>query len=69
MLRGRIVSANGIAADDLKAASGSRWVLRGDRGITYATAAPAGSRIVAGQWWAADYAGRTAGLAREPDRA
>jgi putative ABC transport system permease protein len=57
MLRGRIVSANGIAADDLKAAPGSRWVLRGDRGITYANAVPAGSRIVSGQWWNADYAG------------
>jgi putative ABC transport system permease protein len=57
MLRGRIVSANGIAADDLKAAPGSRWVLRGDRGITYANVAPAGSRIVAGKWWSADYSG------------
>jgi putative ABC transport system permease protein len=57
MLRGRIVSANGIAADDLKAAPGSRWVLRGDRGITFANTVPAGSRIVAGQWWSADYSG------------
>ena len=30
MLRGRIVEANGIKADDLKPAAGSRWVLRGD---------------------------------------
>ena len=37
--------------------AGSRWVLRGDRGITYATAVPAGSRMVAGQWWSADYSG------------
>jgi putative ABC transport system permease protein len=57
MLRGRIVSAKGIKADDLKAAEGSRWVLRGDRGITYARDVPAGSRIVAGQWWSADYSG------------
>ncbi len=57
MLRGRIVSANGVAADDLNAAPGSRWVLRGDRGITYAKAVPAGSRIVSGLWWSADYAG------------
>ncbi len=32
-------------------------MLRGDRGITYANAVPAGSRIVAGQWWSADYSG------------
>jgi putative ABC transport system permease protein len=57
MLRGRIVAANGVAAENLKPAAGSRWVLRGDRGITYATAVPAGSRIVAGHWWNADYSG------------
>ncbi len=57
MLRGRIVAANGVPAADLKPAAGSRWVLRGDRGITYATAVPAGSQLVAGQWWNADYSG------------
>ena len=57
MLRGRIVSANGIKADDLKPAAGSRWVLRGDRGITYSSTVPAGSRVVAGEWWSADYSG------------
>jgi putative ABC transport system permease protein len=59
MLRGRIVSANGVKADDLKPGTGSRWVLRGDRGITYAAALPAGSRVVAGQWWTANYSGET----------
>ena len=57
MLRGRIVAARGVKADDLKPAAGSRWVLRGDRGITYAAAVPAGSRVVAGKWWGADYSG------------
>ena len=57
MLRGRIISANGIKAEDLKPAARSSWVLRGDRGITYATAIPAGSRVVAGQWWSANYSG------------
>ena len=57
MLRGRIVEADGIKADDLKPADGSRWVLRGDRGITYSRTVPAGSRVVEGQWWSADYAG------------
>ena len=37
MLRGRIVSANGVKADDLKPGAGARWVLQSDRGITYAT--------------------------------
>jgi len=57
MLRGRITAANGVKAEDLKPAAGSRWVLQGDRGITYANAIPPGSRIVAGRWWRADYAG------------
>ncbi len=57
MLRGRIVAANGVKAEDLKPGEGSAWVLRGDRGITYATTVPQGSRVVAGDWWAADYSG------------
>ena len=57
MLRGRIVEANGIKAGDLKPAEGSAWVLRGDRGITFAATIPEGSRLVAGEWWAPDYAG------------
>ncbi len=48
MLRGRIVQANGIKAGDLKPAEGSAWVLRGDRGITFAATIPEGSRLVAG---------------------
>ena len=57
MLRGRIVAAGGTKAEDLKPGEGSAWVLRGDRGITYASARPAGSRLIAGEWWPADYAG------------
>ncbi len=57
MLRGRIVAAGGIKAEDLKPAEGSAWVLRGDRGITYARSVPPGSRLVAGEWWPADYSG------------
>ena len=57
MLRGRIVAAGGIKAEDLKPGEGSAWVLRGDRGITYAAALPPGSRLTAGEWWPADYSG------------
>jgi putative ABC transport system permease protein len=57
MLRGRIVSANGIRAEDLKAAPNASWVLQSDRGITYAADVPAGSRVVAGEWWKPDYQG------------
>jgi putative ABC transport system permease protein len=57
MLRGRIVSAGGLKAEDIKAAPGAAWVLRSDRGITYANDVPQGSRVVAGQWWGPDYNG------------
>jgi putative ABC transport system permease protein len=57
MLRGRIVSANGIPAEKLKPKEGAAWVLQSDRGITYAGEIPSGSRLVEGQWWGADYSG------------
>jgi putative ABC transport system permease protein len=57
MLRGRIVSANGIPAQDLKPSDDAAWVLQSDRGITYSAAVPDGSRVVEGKWWDADYNG------------
>ena len=57
MLRGRIVSAGGVAAEDLKPKPDAAWVLQSDRGITYTAQLPAGSRLVAGEWWAPDYSG------------
>jgi putative ABC transport system permease protein len=54
MLRGRIVAAGGIPAEQLKPASNAAWVLQSDRGITYADEVPAGSRVVEGEWWKAD---------------
>ena len=56
-LRARIVAVNGVAAEKVNATPDSRWALRGDRGLTYAAAPPPGTRIVAGKWWPADYAG------------
>ena len=44
-------------AEDLKAAPNAAWVLQSDRGITYAADVPAGSRVVAGEWWGPDYQG------------
>ena len=57
MLRGRIMAANDIPADDLKPSPNAAWVLQSDRGITYANDVPAGSRVVEGQWWPPDYQG------------
>ena len=57
MLRGRIVAAKGVAAEDLKPSPDASWALQSDRGITYGDQVPAGSRLIAGQWWAPDYQG------------
>jgi putative ABC transport system permease protein len=57
MLRGRIVAARGVKAEDLKPSTDSEWVLQSDRGLTYTGEIPKGSKIVEGQWWGADYDG------------
>jgi putative ABC transport system permease protein len=57
MLRGRIISANGVVAENIKAKPDSAWVLQSDRGLTYTETVPEGSRVVAGQWWGKKYNG------------
>ncbi len=54
MLRGIITRINGR---DAREVAGDHWVVRGDRGISYAAAPPAGTNITEGTWWPADYAG------------
>jgi len=56
MLRGVVTRLNGVPAREAKV-TGSRWVLRGDRGVTYSATPPPGSVIVEGEWWPEDYAG------------
>ncbi|MEL6298190.1 MAG: FtsX-like permease family protein [Pseudomonadota bacterium] len=57
MLRGRIVELNGVAADKANAPPEAEWVLRGDRGLSFAEELPEGSKIVAGDWWPKGYSG------------
>jgi putative ABC transport system permease protein len=57
MLRGRIVSVDGVRSEDIKAPPAAAWVLQSDRGITYTADLPRGSRLIAGDWWSADYRG------------
>ncbi len=54
MLRGVVTRING---QDARAVAGDHWVLRGDRGLTYADRPPADTRLVAGSWWPEGYAG------------
>lgn len=53
MLRGLITKING---QDAEAVAGPHWVLRGDRGVTYAGAKPENVKVLSGKWWSSDEA-------------
>ena len=57
MLRGRITALNGTDVSKIKAAESVRWVLNGDRGITYSDTLPEKSKVTSGAWWPKDYTG------------
>jgi len=59
MLRGRIVRMNGVSTRDMVVPQDVRWVLRGDRGVTWSREPVENSEMVEGDWWAADYNGPT----------
>ncbi|MBE0413604.1 FtsX-like permease family protein [Yoonia sp.] len=54
MLRGIITRINGQAAEEF---ADGHWVVRGDRGVTYADAQPTGTEVMAGEWWPEGYDG------------
>jgi putative ABC transport system permease protein len=56
-LRGRITRLNGVPVDQVAIDPGVAWALDNERGLTYAAVPPAGSMVVAGDWWPADYRG------------
>jgi putative ABC transport system permease protein len=56
-LRGRISKIAGEPVSAMKVPPNARWAVDGDRGVTYSAEPPEGARIVAGQWWPADYRG------------
>ena len=56
-LRGPVTAVNGVPVSAMKAIPEGAWILRGDRGLTFAGDLPIGNRIVAGKWWPADYRG------------
>lgn len=54
MLRGVVTQINGRNAREV---AGEHWVVRGDRGVTYAPAPDARTTVTEGKWWPADYTG------------
>lgn len=57
MLRGRIIAFNGQDVTKMNVPAAGRWVLNGDRGITYEESPPENSVLTEGQWWGKDYSG------------
>ena len=57
MLRGKLTHVNGVPSRDVTSAPEAEWVLRGDRGLTYAAGKPEGVELTEGEWWPADYIG------------
>lgn len=56
-LRGPVTAVDGTPVSRMRSIPDGAWILRGDRGLTYAAEVPEGNRVVAGRWWSADYAG------------
>jgi putative ABC transport system permease protein len=56
-LRGPVTAVNGVRVTDMKNIPEGAWILRGDRGLTFARDLPPANRIVGGQWWPKDYRG------------
>jgi putative ABC transport system permease protein len=57
LLRGTVVAYGRTRVADLKQLPPDAFILRGERGITYAKNLPVGSTLTQGQWWPADYTG------------
>ena len=54
MLRGVVTEIDGR---DAREVAGEHWVVRGDRGVTFAAVPPEGTKVTAGTWWPKDYTG------------
>ena len=55
-LRGPVTAVNGVPVGRLHVPD-TAWILRGDRGLSYAATFPEHNVLTAGKWWPADYAG------------
>ncbi|MBT5187201.1 MAG: FtsX-like permease family protein [Kordiimonadaceae bacterium] len=56
-LRGRITHVKGIPSEDADVDQDVRWMLRGDRGMTFASEVPEDNKLEVGDWWPDGYAG------------
>lgn len=56
-MRGRIAAINGVPAEQALVDQEESWLLRGDRGVSYAEQPRGSYEVIDGAWWPADYDG------------
>jgi putative ABC transport system permease protein len=56
-LRGPVTAVNGVPVTAMREIPEGAWILRGDRGLTFARDLPPANRVIAGQWWPKKYRG------------
>ena len=59
-IHARVQAIKGVPVRDLSIPGSLQWVVRGDRGVSFAALPPPGAVIVDGAWWDADQARTTA---------
>ncbi len=57
MIRGRVSKINGVPANEVDVAQGSRWAVRGERSISHADTIPENARLTEGEWWGPNHTG------------
>lgn len=57
LLRGTVIAYGKTRVADLQQLPPDAFILRGERGITYAAGLPTGSKLTQGNWWPTDYQG------------
>ncbi len=58
-LRGRVTHIKSVESSKAEVKPDGKWILRGDKGITFSHILPADNILTAGEWWPEDYAGPT----------
>ncbi len=57
MIRGRLSKIKGVPAEDAVVEPGSRWAIRGERGLSHSATLPENAKLTSGAWWAPDHTG------------
>lgn len=56
-MRGKLTHIDDVAVEDVEIRQDVRWVVNGDRSLTYSPTVPSGNDVSQGEWWPDDYSG------------